>query len=123
MMVVFFSYKPIVKVRHWLYENATSNDVLYVIEDNPYDRGIDFSFYEVDNQPHVVVIESPAEIVPNLNGDNYLYITNREVYQEYEVLEGSVGVFQSMPMIFTSLLNINNWTGRTTIARFYRIEK
>jgi GPI mannosyltransferase 3 len=119
---MFFSFNPIVKVRHWLYDNATSKDVLYIIEDNPFDTGLPYNFYKTENEVKVKIISNPTEITVNEGGKVYLFVSNRKKDQKYEIPENSSLIIQSIPRTFTEILNINGWANRSTIARFYEIE-
>lgn len=120
---VFFSFKGFVKVRGWMSRNATEQDVLYVIENNPYDRkGMPFNFYNLPGQPDVVEIKNTSEITTNSTGSVFLYTSVRDNDREYEIPTNAVLIFQSAPLILTAIFNFNNWVGRTTIEKLYKIE-
>lgn len=120
---VFFSYKGFVKVRGWMSRNATGKDILYVIENNPYDRkGMPFNFYNMAHQPRVIEIKNTSEIKKNNEGSVFLFTSVRDNDRGYEVPNTSVLIFQSAPVILTTVFNFNNWVGRTTIEKLYKIE-
>ena len=123
LLVMFYSFDSNVKVMKYVYENMDENDRLYVIEDNPYNRrGFELSFYYSDHRPQVIETTTFTTFKKNTEGEDYVYIFNKKMDQKYELPQNNRLIFQTLPILFTSILNMNDWTERTTMGRLYKIE-